>query len=386
MKIAYISYLPLADVDFSYLHEAQKVMDITCYLFVNPHHIKRSVIHIGDILKTTGVYDSDVFPELGVYEGFLDLKKIKVINIADKKHWEWEALKLMNQLVSQWKHEYDLIHMTTLPHFYELPLFRIRERVVLSVHDPLPHSGQSFKARLIGDTARRTYFNVFKNFLIFNDAQKKEFINHYGLKNKNIIVSRLSSYTCLRPVAPSETTVENDNYILFAGRITKYKGLQYLLPAFVKLHDAYPDVKLIVAGGGEFCFDDSLYKNLDYIEFRHRFIPDIELIDLIKHCKFMVCPYTDATQSGVIMSAFAFNVPVLATNVGGLPEMVKDGVFGRIIKEKDVEAIVKGIDELLASPEKLQSYSDNIRCEYNDGELSWKCIAERLNMDYQSCL
>ena len=85
------------------------------------------------------------------------------------------------------------------------------------------------------------------------------------------------------------------------------------MPAFVKIHDTYPDVKLIVAGGGEFCFDDSLYKNLDYIEFRHRFIPDTELIDLIKHCKFMVCPYTDATQSGVIMSAFAFNVPVLAT-------------------------------------------------------------------------
>ena len=38
---------------------------------------------------------------------------------------------------------------------------------------------------------------------------------------------------------------------------------------------------------------------------------------------FMVCPYTDATQSGVIMSAFAFNKPVIATDVGGLPEMVK---------------------------------------------------------------
>lgn len=386
MKIAYISYLPLADVDFSYLHEAQKVMDITCFLFVNPHHIKRSVIHLNTILATTGVYESDEFPELGVYEGFLDLKKIKIINVAATKHWEWDALKLMNSLVTQWKHNYDLLHMTTLPHFYEFSLFRIRKKVVLSVHDPLPHSGQSFKASLVGDTARRLYFKVFKNFLIFNETQKKEFIEHYGLKNKNIIVSRLSSYTCLRPVAPTVTTVKDDNYILFAGRITEYKGLQYLLPAFVKIHDTYPDVKLMVAGGGEFCFDESLYKNLDYIEFRHRFIPDTELIDLIKHCKFMVCPYTDATQSGVIMSAFAFYKPVLATNVGGLPEMVKDGAFGKVINEKDEDAIVKAIDELLSTPQKLQAYSDNIHREYSEGVLSWKNIAEKLHSDYQTCL
>lgn len=386
MKIAYISYLPLADVDFSYLHEAQKVMDITCFLFVNPRHIKRSVIHIGDILKTTGIYESDVFPELGVYEGFLDLKKIKVVNVAETKHWEFSALKLMNSLVTQWRKEYNLIHMTTLPHFYEFPLFRIKEKVVLSVHDPFPHSGQSLKSKIISDSARCLYFKLFKNLLIFNDAQKKEFIEHYGLKNKNIIVSRLSSYTCLRPVAPSETTVKDDNYILFAGRITKYKGLQYLLPAFVKIHDTYPDVRLIVAGSGEFSFDDSLYRNLDYIEFRHRFIPDTELIDLIKHCKFMVCPYTDATQSGVIMSAFAFNKPVLATNVGGLPEMVKDGVFGEIVKEKDEDAIVKGIDKLLSDSQRLQFYSDNIHREYGEGALSWRNIAEQLSHDYKTCV
>ena len=100
----------------------------------------------------------------------------------------------------------------------------------------------------------------------------------------------------------------------------------------------------------------------------------------------MVCPYTDATQSGVIMSAFAFNVPVLATNVGGLPEMVKDGVFGRIIKEKDEGAIADGICEMLSDSEFLKLYSNNIKQEYSDGELAWKTIAARLKNDYNSCV
>ena len=78
-----------------------------------------------------------------------------------------------------------------------------------------------------------------------------------------------------------------------------------------------------MAGGGKFHFDVSEYEALDYIGIRNRFIPDDEMVALIKNCAFMVCPYTDATQSGVIMSAFAFNKPVIATDVGGLPEMVK---------------------------------------------------------------
>lgn len=46
---------------------------------------------------------------------------------------------------------------------------------------------------------------------------------------------------------------------------------------------------------------------------------------MIRNCEFTVVPYIDATQSGVIMSAYAFNKPCVATNVGGLPEMVIDG-------------------------------------------------------------
>lgn len=386
MKIVYISYIPLADVDFSYLHEAQKVMDITCYMFVNPHHIKRSVINFHTLLDKSGVYEASDFPELACYNGYLDINKIKVINIANTNHWQVEAFKLLKKLSKQFDKEYDLIHLTRLPQWFEAPFFGLRNKVVLSVHDPIPHTGRSLKSRILSNCSRLVTYRLLNNFVIFNNAQKEEFVKTFKLQKKNVIVSKLSCYTCLQPIAQKLEKLTQGKFVLFSGRITQYKGIQYLLPAFRKVHDLHPDVKLIVAGSGNFPFDVEEYKSLDYIEFRHRFIPDTELIQLMKSCMFMVCPYTDATQSGVIMSAFAFNVPVLATNVGGLPEMVKDGVFGKIIKEKDIDAIVKGIDELLASPKIIQSYSDNIRREYNDGELSWKCIAEKLNQDYQSCM
>ncbi len=66
--------------------------------------------------------------------------------------------------------------------------------------------------------------------------------------------------------------------------------------------------------------------------------------------------------------------------------MVKDGAFGRIVKEQDEEALVDGIKEMLAEPQRLLSYSENIRREYSVGVLSWKSIAERLSKDYLTCI
>ena len=386
MRIAYISYLPIADVDFSYLHEAQKIMDITCYMFVNPHHIKRSVVNFHALLDKSGVYEATEFPELACYSGYLDLNRIKVINIANTKHWQVEAFRLLRVLSKQFDKEYDLIHLTRLPQWFEAPFFNLRKKAVLSVHDPIPHTGRSLMSRILSNCSRLVTYRLLNNFVIFNNAQKEEFVDKFKLQKKNVIVSKLSCYTCLQPISEKLEKLPDCNFVLFSGRITQYKGLQFLLPAFRKVHELHPDVKLIVAGSGNFPIDVEEYKQLDYIEFRHRFIPDTELIRLMKSCLFVVCPYTDATQSGVIMSAFAFNVPVLATNVGGLPEMVKDGVFGRIIKEMEVDTIVNGIDELLAEPQKLHAFSDNIHREYIDGELSWKYIAEKLRSDYQSCL
>lgn len=386
MKIAYISYLPIADVDFSYLHEAQRIMDITCFLFVNQHHINRSVINFHTLLEKTGIYQATEVSELQCYNGYLNLEKIRVVNIAFSRTWQYDSLKLFCQLTKQLEKEYDIVHLTRLPQWFEVSFFKLRHKVVLSVHDPIPHSGHNWKNKLLTNCVRRITFSLFNNFIIFNEAQKKLFVDRYKLKKKNIISSKLSCYTCLQSIKPDEKNVPLEKYILFTGRITKYKGLQYLLPAFRRVHEVYPELRLVVAGNGTFCFDVEDYERCDYIEFRNRFIPDKELIALIKHCIFLVCPYTDATQSGVIMSAFAFGVPVLATDVGGLPEMVRDGVFGKIIREKDENAIVSGICDMLNDAQKIKLYSDNINHEYSEGEMSWKEIAAKLKKDYQTCI
>ena len=135
-----------------------------------------------------------------------------------------------------------------------------------------------------------------------------------------------------------------------------------------------PDMHVIIAGKGQFYFDISRYeKNPNYM-FINRYISNEELVSLISNSIAVVCPYIDATQSGVIMSAFALNKPVIATNVGALPETVEDGRYGLLVPLKDSKALERAIRQII-QPGIAQQMSENIAHDYSAGVHSWSSIA-----------
>lgn len=385
MKIAYLGKIQLSDVDLSYIHAAQKHMDLTYILEITPRFNKGPAFNIDKIYKKSGVFKAiDIYPEFVKYAEFIDINKFYVINTSGHL-WQikafWTNLLLLFFLL---RHKFNVIHIVWPLNIYEFILYFLRRKMIITVHDPFPHTGlDTFIVRL-----RRIFaFKFILRLIILNTAQRKQFIDYYNLKNKIIINSNLSCYNYLRTINPDISVVPDDcEYILFAGKISPYKGLDYLLPAMKKIHDKYPKIRLIIAGGGKFNFDISEYEKLGYIEIRNRFIPDKEMTGLIRGSMFIVCPYTDATQSGVIMTAFAFAKPVIATNVGGLPEMVENNRFGLIIKEKDSTAIVKAIKRMLNDRMLIKRFSDNIRVAYENGDRSWKKISEALRDEYYKVL
>ena len=89
----------------------------------------------------------------------------------------------------------------------------------------------------------------------------------------------------------------------------------------------------------------------------------------------VVCPYIDATQSGVIMSAFALNKPVVCTNVGALPEMVKDNRYGKIVAPENSQALADAIVSM-NTDDVLNQMSEFIDKDHSQGMRSWRSIAE----------
>ncbi len=379
MKIAYLGKIQLSDVDLSYLHEAQKISDITYFLEVTPRFTKGPGFCVSKMSKKMGIFKAtELYPDFSKYDDYIDTEKFYVVNTPGKL-WQikafWTNLLLLFFLLRK---GFGVIHVAWPLNVYEFVLYVLSKRMILTVHDPFPHTGlDTFIVRL----RRKVAFALVPKLIVLNKAQVSQFVDYYKIDSSRVVESRLSCYTYLRTVSE----MKNDSrmrYILFAGKISRYKGLDYLLPAMLRVHELVPDIKLVVAGGGEYHFDISEFKAKDYIDIRNRFIPDNELVSLIKGAEFVVCPYTDATQSGVVMSAFAFEKPVMVTNVGGLPEMVGNGRYGCIVKEKDIDSLVENIVRLLSCPKLLKYYHDNIKSDYGTGYLSWSAIADELNKEY----
>lgn len=384
MKIAYLGKIQLSDVDLSYLNAAEKKCDITYFMEVTPRFTKGPAYNIDKVYPKSGIFKAvDIYPEIANLSGFINTDKFYIVNTSGRL-WQIKAFFTnFLLLIFLIKNKFDVIHVTWPLNIYEFILYLLKKKMILTVHDPFPHTGlDTFIVRL----RRKFAFTFIRKFIILNKNQRQKFLDYYHLNGKNVIDSRLSRYTYLQTVKPiKDENLENNKYILFFGKISKYKGLDYLLPAMCEIHKSNPGIKLIVAGGGRFDFDISQYKSKDFIEIRNRFIPDNEMVALIKNCLFVVCPYTDATQSGVVMSAFAFNKPVVATNVGGLPEMVTDKKFGLIIKEKNIDAITDAVNQLINNPDEITEYSQNIKNAYEKGSLSWEHEADSLINEYK-CL
>lgn len=381
MKIAYLGKIQLSDADLSYLNAAQKLSDITYIMEVTPRFMKGPAYNIGKIYPHSGVFKAtEAYPEFEKYSRIIDVDKFYVVNTCGK-FWQlkafWTNFLLLLFLI---RNKFDVIHLTWPANVYEFIIYMLKRKIILTVHDPFPHTGLDTR---IVRLRRKVAFRCVPHFIILNKAQREKFLSFYHLPSSAVIDSRLSCYTYLNMVEQDMTTVPEQKYILFAGKISKYKGVEYLLEAMKKVHDTFPDIKLVVAGGGKYHFDISEYAALPYIDIRNRFIPDEELVALMNKTQFMVCPYTDATQSGVIMSSFTFGTPVIATRVGGLPEMLGNGKYGMLVKEKDTDALYQGISSLLSDEKQLADYRKEIAKDYtSDGYLSWKTIAEELRESY----
>lgn len=136
--------------------------------------------------------------------------------------------------------------------------------------------------------------------------------------------------------------------ILFFGFIRKYKGLDLLLEAMAILKNKMPDLKLLIAG--EFYDDKTVYENQvdalgirDQLILKTNFIPDSEIKNFLCAADLVVQPYRNATQSGVTPLAYHFEIPMIVTNVGGLPAMVPHDVVG-LVAEPTAKSIAENIE------------------------------------------
>ena len=383
MKIAYVSSPSFSDVDMSFLSYAQKEMDITYFVPIFKNGLRGAAFNLHQHFPKYGIFSAiDTYPELAKFKNIIDLSKCYVINSPATRGWQLKNIWLHIKLAWELR-KYDVIHLTDFPYYYEFFLYFLRTKIILTVHDPIPHSTAACNTTQIKFN-RKLGFRLLKHFIILNHKQKEECIRINKLYGKHIYESRLGSYDYLNIYNVGNSKDISKQYILFFGQIASNKGLDILFPAMLEFHKKVPDINLIVAGKGNFSFDIKPFLQLDYIEIRNRFIPDDELAELIQNALFVVCPYKDATQSGVVMSAFAFNKPVIATNVGGFPEQVLHNQYGLIVAPANITELSSAFVDLCMKPKVLNRFEQNIQEARKKGKISWSLISSEIKSIYAS--
>lgn len=166
---------------------------------------------------------------------------------------------------------------------------------------------------------------------------------------------------------------------LFFGHVRPFKALDVVLDAWPKLAN---DVLLLV--GGEAWYDgEAGYREqarllgLDEarVRFDFRFIPDSEIASWFSAADVVLAPYRHEAQSGVVLTAFHFRRPVIATRVGGMPEIVSDGENGLLIDPESPAALAVALDRFFTScdREAMERAAGSTAARY-----SWKEFAARL--------
>ncbi len=246
-----------------------------------------------------------------------------------------------------------------------------RAKVMLIVHNAIPHEkrpGDMLFTRLV--------FSLTDYFIVMSGAVQHDLLE---LKpNARFILTPHPLYEVFgkprdKDEAKRALEVSDGPVILFFGFVREYKGLD-AMPRILK------ETPLTLVVAGEFYEDKNAYMEKirrlgieGNVKVLDRFIPNEAVGDYFSAADVLVLPYLSATQSGITQIAFAFDLPVIATRVGGLPEVVSDGETGFLIPPNDPEALAGAVIKYFQT-DSSKKFRDNVRRE--KGRFSWEAFAE----------
>ena len=153
---------------------------------------------------------------------------------------------------------------------------------------------------------------------------------------------------------------EKKDYVLYFGRFSREKGIHTLVEVCKKL----PEIKFIFAGTGDLEDEINGIDNIQNVGFQ----TGENLERLIREARFSVCPsewYENCPFS--VMESQMLGTPVLGTDIGGIPELIEDGMNGRLFESGNVGRFADIIEELWNDPASMERYSEQrLKAQKND--------------------
>jgi len=274
------------------------------------------------------------------------------------------CLKILFNLAWQ---KYDLLY---IPYFHHwdlgfILLFRLfGKKVVYTVHDGIQHYGEEDRLGqwlMFRSIAYATDVIFLSNFV---RAEINNHLKYHGVPH--VIPHGLIRFNGIR----TAKQYSKQPVLLFIGRISKYKGVELLVDS-LRLLDGDVYSKCIIAGQSNYSLSLDLPASVELID---KYLTEVEIVNYLNQADIIIMPYLEASQSGVATLAIAAGIPVVATEVGGLPEQLQNGA---VWVKPDPESLAQGIKSLIT--DEMLFYRLQANLVYIHETLRWDRIASQIS-------
>jgi glycosyltransferase involved in cell wall biosynthesis len=296
-----------------------------------------------------------------------------------------------------WNNKFELFDRTLLLFYYKL----LGKRLVFTAHNvnARKRDGEdSFLNRL----SLRIQYRLSDHIFVHTERMKGELLSGFGVQESKVSVIPFGINNTVPNTALTTLQAKqqlglsrNDKAILFFGNIAPYKGLEYLISAFVEILKQDRNYRLIIAGKpkGSEDYWRQIQQAITRSGTRDRFIEKIEYIPdeqtelYFKAADVLVLPYTRVFQSGVLFLGYSFGLPVIAADVGSLREEIIEGKSGFMFRAQDSPDLAETIHRHFASElfSELESQRLEIKAFANE-RYSWSKVAAITTTVYSKLL
>ena len=232
--------------------------------------------------------------------------------------------------------------------------------VVTTVIVPVANTGDHFPSSMVWVTNKLAILG--SDMVIVNGADQVELVeNLYGLSAKRLAYVPLSMHARAAKWH-NQIVPEEAGTVLFFGRAHPHKGLEYLIKAQPLISKSVANVNILISAHGEDlnrC--QQMIVDPGKFEITEGFISGDRMAELFQRSALIVLPYLTASTSGVLVTAYSFGKPVVASRVGCLSEYVDDGVTGILVEPANVEELASAVVKLLQDDSLRHRMGENAK-------------------------
>jgi glycosyltransferase involved in cell wall biosynthesis len=361
-------------------------------------------------LITDKTYELEALPHSFSVECILELWDAKPAGKLSMKPWAiaWRKVRRLGRAIrhyQQWlvqirrvaelKPDVVLIGDIRFPFdLFPLLLLRGRSRTLVDIcHNvrPFATGGGLFDRSRWREIFYRHIYRLFDRVFVHFERNRREFEQTFGVPSNRVSVIVHGNEAIFRDLRATDAGAlrkriglpAGRRVVLFFGTLSRYKGIDVLLPAFAEVL-VHTNAQLVLAGFPSPDFDIREHQELarrlgieDAVTWVTEYVDSRDVAAWMELASVMVFPYRDIYQSGALHVAQTFGVPTVATAIGAMTDVIEDSVSGLIVPPENVDELASAIVRLLTNDALAGRLGARAKADAN-GPFSWTTIANTI--------